>query len=244
MEIRATTTLRHNKLIEYREHHGLSQKEMSNLCGVPFCVYQDIERLNFKRKNIEQLMDYINFIAEYTSIPVYEILPEKLRGVTIPSRFATVKNADVNKLLDIVDRTERRLILPAPDAEPEDILLQTYPPEIINKAIETLSYRQREIIKLRFGINGGIAHTLKEVGKIFKVTCEVVRQIEARACRKLSRFLENYSKHGSFLENPFFHTSPDLQNFSPGYSPPPAGTKGDPVSTPHGTPDLLEGDNK
>ena len=51
--------------------------------------------------------------------------------------------------------------------------------------LRTLTYREREIIKLRYGIGDGYTYTLEEVGRIFKVTRERVRQVEAKAIRKL-----------------------------------------------------------
>jgi len=67
----------------------------------------------------------------------------------------------------------------------------------IENVLESLTYREREIIKLRYGIGDGYTYTLEEVGKIFKVTRERVRQIEAKAVRKLqhpirSRKLEGF----------------------------------------------------
>ena len=55
----------------------------------------------------------------------------------------------------------------------------------VAKALEGLSYREREIIRLRFGLADGYAYTLEEVGTIFDVTRERVRQIEAKAVEKL-----------------------------------------------------------
>mgnify|MGYP001431040868 CR=1 FL=1 len=55
----------------------------------------------------------------------------------------------------------------------------------IEKVLQTLTFREREIIKLRYGIGDGYTYTLEEVGRIFKVTRERVRQIEAKAVRKL-----------------------------------------------------------
>jgi RNA polymerase primary sigma factor len=55
----------------------------------------------------------------------------------------------------------------------------------IGRALEGLSYREREIIRLRFGLADGYAYTLEEVGTIFEVTRERVRQIEAKAVEKL-----------------------------------------------------------
>ncbi len=55
----------------------------------------------------------------------------------------------------------------------------------IEAVLKTLTYREREIIKLRYGIGDGYTYTLEEVGRIFKVTRERVRQVEAKAIRKL-----------------------------------------------------------
>jgi RNA polymerase primary sigma factor len=55
----------------------------------------------------------------------------------------------------------------------------------IDYVLRTLTYREREIIKLRYGLGDGYTYTLEEVGRIFKVTRERVRQIEAKAVRKL-----------------------------------------------------------
>ncbi len=57
--------------------------------------------------------------------------------------------------------------------------------ERLEDVLSTLTFREREIIKLRYGIGDGYTYTLEEVGRIFRVTRERVRQIEAKAVRKL-----------------------------------------------------------
>lgn len=57
----------------------------------------------------------------------------------------------------------------------------------IEDAMQDLNYREREIIRLRYGLADGYAYTLEEVGKIFSVTRERVRQIESKAVRKLQQ---------------------------------------------------------
>jgi RNA polymerase primary sigma factor len=74
--------------------------------------------------------------------------------------------------------------------------------ERIELILKTLSYREREIIKLRYGIGDGYTYTLEEVGRIFKVTRERVRQVEAKAIRKMqhpvrARKLEGFLDHKS-----------------------------------------------
>ena len=68
---------------------------------------------------------------------------------------------------------------------PVDSATQEMLKEKIDHVLKTLTYREREIIKLRYGLGDGYTYTLEEVGRIFKVTRERVRQIEAKAVRKL-----------------------------------------------------------
>jgi RNA polymerase primary sigma factor len=63
----------------------------------------------------------------------------------------------------------------------------------IEQLLKTLTYREREIIRLRYGLGDGYTYTLEEVGRIFKVTRERVRQIEAKAVSKLQNPVR--SKH-------------------------------------------------
>lgn len=72
--------------------------------------------------------------------------------------------------------------------------------ERIDVVLKTLSYREREIIKLRYGIGDGYTYTLEEVGRIFKVTRERVRQVEAKAIRKLQHPVRARKLEG-FLDN-------------------------------------------
>jgi RNA polymerase primary sigma factor len=76
----------------------------------------------------------------------------------------------------------------------------------LDEALQHLNYREREIIRLRYGLVDGYSYTLEEVGKIFSVTRERVRQIEAKAVRKLqhptrARILEGFMDGGDMLES-------------------------------------------
>ena len=84
------------------------------------------------------------------------------------------------------------------------------PPEEMLKAkidlvLKTLTYREREIIKLRYGIGDGYTYTLEEVGRIFKVTRERVRQVEAKAIRKLQHPVRARKLEG-FLDGSIYAT--------------------------------------
>ncbi len=71
----------------------------------------------------------------------------------------------------------------------------------IEEVLQSLNYREREIIKLRYGIGDGYTYTLEEVGRIFKVTRERVRQIEAKAVAKLQNPRRARQLEG-FIEEP------------------------------------------
>ena len=85
--------------------------------------------------------------------------------------------------------------LPRPDKAAGNELLR----EKIEALLKTLSYREREIIRLRYGLGDGYTYTLEEVGRIFKVTRERVRQIEAKAVQKLQHPVRSQQLAG-FLE--------------------------------------------
>lgn len=85
------------------------------------------------------------------------------------------------------------------DENPSRLANNLFLREKIENLLKTLTYREREIIRLRYGLGDGYTYTLEEVGRIFKVTRERVRQIEAKAFRKLqnpirSQHLEGFLK--------------------------------------------------
>jgi RNA polymerase primary sigma factor len=81
--------------------------------------------------------------------------------------------------------------------EPMDAAAREMLREQVKNALSVLSDREREVLEMRFGLVDGKDHTLEEVGQHFKVTRERIRQIEAKALRKLrhptrSRYLRDY----------------------------------------------------
>ncbi len=97
----------------------------------------------------------------------------------------------------------------------------------IEGVLKTLTYREREIIKLRYGIGDGYTYTLEEVGRIFKVTRERVRQVEAKALRKLQHPVRS-RKLAPFLDG----ATPQEVAMTINPPPPPP-----PPASPNGSPD-------
>ena len=82
-------------------------------------------------------------------------------------------------------------------AVPAEAAAATLLKEQLDEVLDTLTEREQKVLRLRFGMNDGRARTLEEVGKEFDVTRERIRQIEAKALRKLrhpsrSRKLRDY----------------------------------------------------
>lgn len=80
---------------------------------------------------------------------------------------------------------------------PEEYAINEVLKDEIEEVLNTLTPREEEVLKLRFGLHGGTCHTLEDVGNMFGVTRERIRQIEAKALRKLrhpsrSRKLKDY----------------------------------------------------
>lgn len=82
-----------------------------------------------------------------------------------------------SRLVDFIRDDEA----PAPD----EVAFKQIVNEDINQVLKTLTPREEAVIRLRFGLKDGRCHTLEEVGKEFNVTRERIRQIEAKALRKL-----------------------------------------------------------
>ncbi len=83
---------------------------------------------------------------------------------------------------------------------PPDTVIHINLKEQIEEALKSLTDREGRVLKMRFGLGDGNEHTLEEVGQQFKVTRERIRQIEAKALRKLkhpsrSRKLKSFTNN-------------------------------------------------
>ena len=123
-----------------------------------------------------------------------EIPPEKVREIVKVSQLPISLESPMGEEEDshLGDFIEDRNALPPADAASKQLLK-----EQIESVLSTLSPREQRVLQLRFGLEDGRSRTLEEVGKEFNVTRERIRQIEAKALRKLrhptrSRRLKDY----------------------------------------------------
>ena len=144
-------------------------------------------------------------------------LQQEKRRIPSTSEIADRAGMDVDEVRRIMDIGRHPVSLDRPLGDGEDVSfgefiedhatdnpLQNASRGLLRDKIEdllkTLTYREREIIRLRYGLGDGYTYTLEEVGRIFKVTRERVRQIEAKAVRKLQHPVRSERLEG-FLKN-------------------------------------------
>ena len=129
-------------------------------------------------------------------------LVQELGREPTPEELAKELNMPVDKVREISKISQEPVSLETPIGEEEDSHLGDFIPdedapapseaasfvllkEQLGAVLETLSEREAKVLRLRFGLDDGRARTLEEVGKEFEVTRERIRQIEAKALRKL-----------------------------------------------------------
>ena len=147
-------------------------------------------------------------------IRVSRQLLQELGREPTPEEIAEEMDMPVDRVREILKISQEPVSLETPIGEEEDSHLgdfiqddnvpvpadaaaQTLLKEQLDEVLDTLTEREQKVLRLRFGMNDGRARTLEEVGKEFDVTRERIRQIEAKALRKLrhpsrSRKLRDY----------------------------------------------------
>ena len=147
-------------------------------------------------------------------IRVSRQLLQELGREPSPEEISEEMDMPVERVREIIKISQEPVSLETPIGEEEDSHLgdfiqddnvpvpaeaaaNTLLKEQLTEVLETLTEREQKVLRLRFGLDDGKARTLEEVGKEFKVTRERIRQIEAKALRKLrhpsrSRKLKDY----------------------------------------------------
>ena len=151
---------------------------MSNIREVMKELSQEIGR----EPTLEELAD----AADLSVVETRRVLKISRKPVSLDSPVSDTAESTFGEFIE--DQTAE---------SPVSVATQEMLKDKIESILHTLTYREREIIKLRYGLGDGYTYTLEEVGRIFNVTRERVRQIEAKAIRKLqhpvrSRKLEGF----------------------------------------------------
>ena len=154
--------------------------EQSRIIKLPLNRVGTIHKIGKTQSKLEQKYrraPNVEEIARELSLDENEVRETIKIGNTHMSLDAPVQHGEDSKLIDVLhDENQER-----PDDGILDISLQ----EEIEKTLDTLSEREKEVVKLYFGIGEETAHTLEEIGQRFNLTRERVRQIKEKALRRL-----------------------------------------------------------
>jgi RNA polymerase primary sigma factor len=204
-----------------RQSISRSIADQARTIRIPVHVFESINRLlRAQRRLIQQLgrdpnSDELALEAGFLEPPDEQlILRARSEGTSIPVDVRRRWMRAAQKVNRIMRAAEEPMSLESPVGsedssllgdfiedqealEPMDAAAREMLREQVKNALAVLSEREREVLELRFGLVDGKDHTLEEVGQYFKVTRERVRQIEAKALRKLrhptrSRHLRDY----------------------------------------------------
>jgi RNA polymerase primary sigma factor len=171
--------------------------EQARTIRIPIHMIEQVNKINKESRN---------FLQEYGREPTVEELAERL-GWSI-SKVKSVKSIakdPVSLETPIGEEDDSKLGNFIEDQKTQSPLNQTANKmlqEQIRAVLNTLPAREQKVLKMRFGLEDGYIHTLEEVGYVFQVTRERIRQIEAKALRRL-RHPSRSKKLKDYLEDEY-----------------------------------------
>lgn len=154
--------------------------EQSRLIRLPLNRIGVLTKIKKAQQLLEQKYDReptFEEIAEYLELNPEEIaysLKNSRRPVSVNSPINATAN---NRIIDILKNNQM--------SEPDSEVMENSLKQEVNEILKTLKDREAKILQLYYGLNGESPHTLEEVGVIFKLTRERVRQIKEKALTKL-----------------------------------------------------------
>ncbi len=163
--------------------------DQSRLIRVPVHMVDSINRIE---RAVKELMQELGREPTYRELAKRTEIPEK--KIT---KYLRLAQQPLSLEMPVGDEDESRLenfIEDNRSLTPEGETMNSYYREQLERVLDKLTPRERKIVELRSGLDGEYPHTLEEVGTIFDVTRERIRQIEAKAKRKLSKYLKEIEK--------------------------------------------------
>jgi RNA polymerase primary sigma factor len=159
--------------------------DQSRTIRIPVHVNERLARIRRAERGLETQLGRepsVAEIAEAADIAPEEVDPVRRSAQTPVSLEMTVGDDQTSEFGDLIadQRAE----------SPYESAAETLAQEAVHEALKSLSYRERRVVELRYGLGDGQPRTLMELAAVFDLTTERVRQIEIKSLRKLRAFVE------------------------------------------------------
>lgn len=154
--------------------------EQSRIIKLPLNRVGTIHKIGKMQSKLEQKfrrLPNVEELAAELNIEVAEVQDTIKIGNSHMSLDAPLQQGEDSRLMDVLQDEEQEL--------PDNGLMEVSLQEEITKTLETLSEREKEVVRLYFGIGEETSHTLEEIGQRFNLTRERARQIKEKALRRL-----------------------------------------------------------
>jgi len=184
----------HNaRLVDARKERGMTGEAMAAAASLTRDRLRRIETLK-----VNPTLDELCKIACVLEKPIDYLFPDELMESVKIGVFSRRK-VELNspEIISLTEAQRRHLLTYDGEGALIDQVSRTLLKEEVKVALATLKPRERQVLELRYGLNGGRCETLEEVGKELNIQRERTRQIQAKALRKLrhprlSRGLKDY----------------------------------------------------
>jgi len=183
LEIGVKRHIFNSSLRKMRIKKGISQKELCERTGMSMAKIQPIEQL----KRIPT-HDEADAIADALDTTIDQILPPDIYEKVVP-RIKELPNEVFFEVTPMSLSFNEIKQLKSTEGDLERIEDDMNMQMIVKKYIERLQDRERSVLELRFGLKDGISRDLESTGKQFGVTRERIRQLEAKAFRKIRKWM-------------------------------------------------------
>lgn len=192
-----------------RQSINRSIAEQARTIRIPVHLFESISRILRAQRHLTQALgrdpsneELALEVGYLSAADVQTILRTQAEGQTLPEELKSRLDTATTKINRVLRSAEEPVSLEGPVGDedssslgdfiededalsPMDSAAREMLREQVQHALEALSEREREVLELRFGLKDGKEHTLEEVSRYFDVTRERIRQIEAKALRKL-----------------------------------------------------------
>jgi len=198
MDYRVDIKVRNQNLLNIIEKNGYKTiGEFCRLNNIMRHVSRIGDLVNFKASPLNAEGDFWPFIYEISDLLMCS--PEDFF-----SESQLTMEIENNKRTILMREAEVKMLASTYNTTPllEEIIDQDKVKKLIYEKLETLTPREQKVLTLRFGLNNCGEHTLDEVGQVFEINRERVRQIEAKALRKLRHPSRSKDLH-TYLETDY-----------------------------------------